>query len=139
MAVCRCVGARGTGCGARGVGHGVWGTAHADACACGAAQRAISVASLIILLHLLQNEPGPAEHALYSNQHARPVHGPRTPPSRHHPAHVYRFFLPSIVSITLPHLQKSLFSCRPDGQKKAYVRLTPDCDAVDVANRIGII
>mmetsp|Transcript_5217 Transcript_5217/g.5340 ORF Transcript_5217/g.5340 Transcript_5217/m.5340 type:complete len:145 (+) Transcript_5217:44-478(+) len=28
---------------------------------------------------------------------------------------------------------------RPDGQKKAYVRLTPDCDALDVANRIGII
>ncbi len=28
---------------------------------------------------------------------------------------------------------------RPDGKKKAYVRLTPDCDALDVANRIGII
>ena len=28
---------------------------------------------------------------------------------------------------------------RPDGQKKAYVRLTPDYDALDVANRIGII
>ena len=27
----------------------------------------------------------------------------------------------------------------PDGQKKAYVRLAPDTDALDVANRIGII
>eukprot|EP00741_Cyanophora_paradoxa_P010453 tig00000037_g10108.t1 len=28
---------------------------------------------------------------------------------------------------------------RPDGQKKAYVRLTQDYDALDVANKIGII
>lgn len=28
---------------------------------------------------------------------------------------------------------------RPDGAKKAYVRLTPDYDALDVANKIGII
>ena len=28
---------------------------------------------------------------------------------------------------------------RPDGQKKAYVRLTADFDALDVANKIGII
>ena len=28
---------------------------------------------------------------------------------------------------------------RPDGQKKAYVRLTADFDALDVANRVGII
>lgn len=28
---------------------------------------------------------------------------------------------------------------RPDGQKKAYVRLTADNDALDVASRIGII
>jgi large subunit ribosomal protein L23Ae len=28
---------------------------------------------------------------------------------------------------------------RPDGQKKAYVRLTPDYEALDVANKIGII
>ena len=26
---------------------------------------------------------------------------------------------------------------RPDGQKKAFVRLQPDYDALDVANRIG--
>ncbi|KAJ0021285.1 hypothetical protein Pint_31025 [Pistacia integerrima] len=29
--------------------------------------------------------------------------------------------------------------CRPNGKKKAYVRLTPDFDALDVANEIGII
>ncbi|KAK2109629.1 60S ribosomal protein L23A [Saguinus oedipus] len=28
---------------------------------------------------------------------------------------------------------------RPDGEKKAYVRLAPDDDALDVANKIGII
>merc|ERR1719161_1913765 len=28
---------------------------------------------------------------------------------------------------------------RPDGKKKAYVHLTQDYDALDVANRIGII
>ena len=28
---------------------------------------------------------------------------------------------------------------RPDGQKKAYVRLAADYDALDVANKIGII
>eukprot|EP00455_Lapot_gusevi_P011969 TRINITY_DN1560_c0_g1_i2.p1 TRINITY_DN1560_c0_g1~~TRINITY_DN1560_c0_g1_i2.p1 ORF type:complete len:153 (+),score=59.64 TRINITY_DN1560_c0_g1_i2:73-531(+) len=28
---------------------------------------------------------------------------------------------------------------RPDGQKKAFVRLSDDTDALDVANRIGII
>lgn len=28
---------------------------------------------------------------------------------------------------------------RPDGLKKAYVRLSPDTEAVDVANKIGII
>lgn len=28
---------------------------------------------------------------------------------------------------------------RPDGQKKAYVRLAPNYEALDVANRIGII
>lgn len=26
---------------------------------------------------------------------------------------------------------------RPDGQKKAYVRLTSDYDALDVANKVG--
>lgn len=31
------------------------------------------------------------------------------------------------------------FCCRPDGKKKAYVRLARDYDALDVANKIGII
>ena len=35
--------------------------------------------------------------------------------------------------------KSELFCCRPDGTKKAYVRLTPDYDALDVANKIGII
>ena len=26
--------------------------------------------------------------------------------------------------------------CRPDGQKKAYVRLAPDYDTLDVANKV---
>jgi len=28
---------------------------------------------------------------------------------------------------------------RPDGLKKAYVRLSPDFDALEVANKIGMI
>lgn len=28
---------------------------------------------------------------------------------------------------------------RPDGKKKAYVRLTQDFDALEIANKIGII
>ena len=39
---------------------------------------------------------------------------------------------PQILTLTL-----SL--ARPDGSKKAYVRLTTDYDALDVANKIGII
>jgi large subunit ribosomal protein L23Ae len=35
--------------------------------------------------------------------------------------------------------QPNLQFCRPDGKKKAYVKLTPDYDALDVANKIGII
>ena len=33
----------------------------------------------------------------------------------------------------------NVYAFRPDGQKKAYVRLTPEYDALDVANKIGII
>jgi large subunit ribosomal protein L23Ae len=36
-------------------------------------------------------------------------------------------------------LCRAVLCCRPDGQKKAYVRLTQDFDALDVANKIGII
>ncbi len=38
------------------------------------------------------------------------------------------------------NLVSHIFSfLRPDGQKKAYVRLASDYDALDVANKIGII
>ena len=30
-------------------------------------------------------------------------------------------------------------SNRPDGLKKAYVKLAPDCEALDVANKMGVI
>ncbi|KAF8774456.1 60S ribosomal protein L23a-like [Argiope bruennichi] len=36
-------------------------------------------------------------------------------------------------------VQKVNTLIRPDGQKKAYVKLAPDYDALDVANKIGII
>ena len=29
------------------------------------------------------------------------------------------------------------YPCRPDGLKKAYVRLAPDYDALDVANKVS--
>ena len=29
--------------------------------------------------------------------------------------------------------------CRPDGQKKAYVKLPADVEAADVASKIGLI
>ena len=31
----------------------------------------------------------------------------------------------------------SSYHCRPDGEKKAYVRLAPDYDALDVANKVS--
>jgi large subunit ribosomal protein L23Ae len=46
--------------------------------------------------------------------------------------YVYR----RLVRVRSPRPQ---YICRPDGQKKAYVRLTADYDALDVANKIGII
>ena len=41
----------------------------------------------------------------------------------------------------VPPLHRVVHVCvfRPDGLKKAYVRLTADYDALDVANKIGII
>jgi large subunit ribosomal protein L23Ae len=30
-------------------------------------------------------------------------------------------------------------ACSPDGKKKAYVKLTPEVDALDIANKIGFI
>lgn len=29
--------------------------------------------------------------------------------------------------------------CRPDAQKKAYVKLSADSEAIDVANKMGVI
>jgi len=37
------------------------------------------------------------------------------------------------------HVAKVNTLIRPDGMKKAYVRLATDYDALDVANKIGII
>ena len=37
------------------------------------------------------------------------------------------------------HLSSDDSLCRPDGQKKAYVKLTSDFEAADVANRLAII
>ena len=30
-------------------------------------------------------------------------------------------------------------SCRPDGKKKAYIKLSPDQDALDVSSRVGLL
>jgi hypothetical protein len=49
-----------------------------------------------------------------------------------------RFYFNTIVIDILSFTHYLEFD-RPDGQKKAYVRLTQDYDALDVANRIGII
>merc|ERR1719517_221154 len=45
----------------------------------------------------------------------------------------------AVKSIYDVQCQKVNTLIRPDGKKKAYVHLTPDYDALDVANRIGII
>lgn len=44
----------------------------------------------------------------------------------------------SISGLACP-LLNNFFLYRPDGKKKAYVRLTRDFDALDSANKIGII
>ncbi len=51
----------------------------------------------------------------------------------------FRFYEHLTKAFTTP--TKQLFNpiFRPDGQKKAYVRLASDYDALDVANKIGII
>eukprot|EP00210_Caulerpa_lentillifera_P000522 g505.t1 len=45
----------------------------------------------------------------------------------------------AVEKMYLIKAQKVNTLIRPDGQKKAYVRLAKDVDALDVANRIGII
>lgn len=41
-----------------------------------------------------------------------------------------------VTRLTLTLRYKNLYCSRPDGKKKAYVRLTPDHDALDVANKV---
>lgn len=54
--------------------------------------------------------------------------------------HIIEKKIASVLKIATVFFSKfELFCCRPDGTKKAYVRLTPDYDALDVANKIGII
>ena len=43
------------------------------------------------------------------------------------------------VQTPFPFFKRAVVARRPDGAKKAYVRLTTDYDALDVANKIGII
>ncbi|RVW49389.1 60S ribosomal protein L23a [Vitis vinifera] len=45
----------------------------------------------------------------------------------------------TLVFIVDIRADKKRSKMQPDGTKKAYVRLTPDYDALDVANKIGII
>ena len=45
----------------------------------------------------------------------------------------------NVNSKTICKLDILILCYRPDGQKKAYVRLASDYDALDVANKIGII
>lgn len=41
------------------------------------------------------------------------------------------------LKISWLHLNHTIFMLlRPDGEKKAYVRLAPDYDALDVANKV---
>lgn len=42
---------------------------------------------------------------------------------------IYYFFLSAVCNECFPF--------RPDGEKKAYVRLAPDYDALDVANKVN--
>lgn len=58
---------------------------------------------------------------------------------------IFRFLYPLPTALLLDSAHCVKFNMhlyhgfRPDGTKKAYVRLTPDFDALDVANKIGII
>lgn len=45
----------------------------------------------------------------------------------------------SSLGCEISNVVKFIYFLRPDGAKKAYVRLTADYDALDVANKIGII
>lgn len=47
--------------------------------------------------------------------------------------------MPDLMRAPCSSLSVNASYCSPDGQKKAYVCLTADYDALDVANKIGII
>ena len=47
-----------------------------------------------------------------------------------------KFAMESIHGVAVTRVNTLI---RPDGQKKAFIKLSPDHDALDVANRIGII
>lgn len=51
--------------------------------------------------------------------------------------YVYQYLLVVLKLHLILH--RLIFECRPDGLKKAYVKLTADYDAQDVASKIGII
>ena len=64
---------------------------------------------------------------------------PHSPLSTSHP-----FALPTLLRTLREQLYdiktlKVNTLIRPDGVKKAYVKLTADYDAIDIANKIGII
>ncbi|ELK34713.1 60S ribosomal protein L23a [Myotis davidii] len=46
---------------------------------------------------------------------------------------------PALKKLYDTHMVKINTLIRPDGEKKPYVHLAPDYDALDVANKIGII
>lgn len=47
----------------------------------------------------------------------------------------------AVVDLQVSSGQLDLLYCvfRPDGEKKAYVRLAPDYDALDVANKVRLV
>ena len=69
---------------------------------------------------------------------------PRVVPAHSHPYSTAAHAAPlrsTSPPLSLPRALRSQVNTliRPDGVKKAYVKLTGDHDALDVANRIGII
>ena len=52
---------------------------------------------------------------------------------------LYSFKIRKINTLIRYAEPNSARACRPDGKKKAYVRLTADQEALDIANKIGIM
>ena len=55
------------------------------------------------------------------------------------PVHLIREKKQSVKNLYDVDVAKVNTLIRPDGDNKAYVQLTPDCDALDVTHKIGII